>query len=96
MTKTTVAKPAAKTVKPLITTSDRKRFSFGPVWNAAVLAGKITDQEKLVAHAVKLKVGAKSDIKRLKFDTLLAKVTAALQAAPADEPTATTDAPAAE
>ena len=93
MTTTATTKPAAKA---LTTTSDRKRFSFGPVWNAAVVAGKITDHEKLIAHAVKLKVGAKSDIRRLKFDTLLAKVAAAIQAAPVAEPAATTDAPAAE
>ena len=62
------------------TASARKRFSFGPVWNAAVIAGVATDQDKLVAHAVKLKVGAKSDMKRLKFATLLAKVQVKLSA----------------
>lgn len=58
----------------------RKRFSFGPVWNAAVVAGTITDHEKLIAHAVKLKVAPRSDAKRLKFDTLRTKVAAALVA----------------
>jgi hypothetical protein len=56
----------------------RKRFSFGPVWAASVLAGKAKDFDKLVAHGVKLKVGAKSDLRRLKFETLLGKVQTAL------------------
>lgn len=66
MTEMTMSEPA------------RKRFSFGPVWNAAVIAGTVKDHEKLIAHAVKLKVAARSDAKRLKFETLLAKVSAAL------------------
>jgi hypothetical protein len=59
------------------------RFSFGPVWSAAVVAGTIKSQshEKLIAHAVHLKIAARSDAKRLKFDTLLAKVAAAITAA---------------
>lgn len=56
----------------------RKRFSFGKVWNAAVLAGKVTDKNKLVAQAVKLKAGRKYDLNKLKFETLLAKVQKAL------------------
>lgn len=68
-TSVTVATPVAST---------RKRFSFGPVWGAAVMAGKVTDHDKLIAHAVKLKVAAKSDAKRLKFATLLVKVQAKL------------------
>ena len=63
------------------TTVERKRFSFGPVWNAAVIANKVTDHDKLIAHAVKLKVAPKSDAKRLKFETLRLKVAAALEAA---------------
>lgn len=56
----------------------RKRFSFGKVWIQAVLAGKVSDKDKLVAHAVKLKAGRKSDLKKVKFDTLLGKVQRAL------------------
>lgn len=56
----------------------RKRFSFGKVWNAAVMAGKVTDKNKLVAQAVKLKAGRKYDLNKLKFETLLAKVQKAL------------------
>ena len=58
----------------------RKRFSFGPTWNAAVIAGKATDQAKLLAQAIKLKAGAPSDLKKLKLATLRAKVAAKLQA----------------
>jgi hypothetical protein len=66
--------------------STRNRFSFGPVWNAAVIAGKVKDHEKLIAHAVKLKIAAKSDASRLKFEILLDKVSTALQAPAEAEP----------
>jgi hypothetical protein len=56
----------------------RKRFSFGPVWNAAVIAGNIKDHDKLIAQAVMLRVSSRSDAKRLKFETLRNKVAAAL------------------
>jgi hypothetical protein len=56
----------------------RKRFSFGPVWTNAVMSGKVTDTAKLVAHAKALKLGSASDLQRLKFDTLLSKVSTAL------------------
>lgn len=76
----TQATPATETtITTTITTTNRKRFSFGPVWIEAVKAGSATDHEKLIAHAVKLKVGTKSDMKRLRFDTLLGKVGSALQ-----------------
>ena len=66
----------------LVKQDARKRFSFGDVWNQAVLAGKVSDQSKLVAQGVKLKVArSKSDVKKLKPATLLARVQAALQAA---------------
>lgn len=61
-------------------TAQRKRFSFGPVWNAAVIAGNVRDHDKLIAQAVKLRVAARSDAARLKFETLRAKVAAKLQA----------------
>jgi hypothetical protein len=64
----------------LIQRDARKRFSFGKVWIQAVLAGKVSDKDKLVAHAVKLKAGRKYDLKKLKDETLLAKVQAKLQA----------------
>lgn len=83
---------AATTVKAraayLVKQDARQRFSFGKVWNQAVLEGKVTDQAKLVAHAVKLKAGRKSDLTKLRPETLLAKVQKAL--------TATAAAPAAD
>lgn len=57
----------------------RKRFSFGAVWSKAVIAGTVKDHDKLVAHGVKLKVGSKSSLKTLKFETLLGKVADALK-----------------
>jgi len=62
----------------LVQRDARKRFSFGQVWINSVLAGNVSDKDKLIAHAVKLKAGSKSDLRRLKFDTLLAKVQKAL------------------
>lgn len=58
----------------------RKRYSFGPAWLNAVLGGVVNDKDKLIAHAVKLKVGAKSDVSKLKFETLLEKVQNAIYA----------------
>jgi len=70
------------TVKPLagylVERQARKRCTFGPVWIQSVLAGTVTDQVKLVEHAVALKIGARSDMKRLKPETLLRKVQEAL------------------
>ena len=68
----------------LVQRDARKRFTFGKVWNQAVVEGKVTDQAKLVAHAVKLKAGRKYDLNKLKFETLLHKVQKALAAQPAD------------
>ena len=68
----------------LVQRDARKRFTFGKVWNQAVKDGKVTDQAKLVAHAVKLKAGRKYDLNKLKFETLLAKVQKALETQPAD------------
>lgn len=62
------------TPKYLAQQQARKSFTFGPVWNAAVLGGNVKDFDKLVAHAAKLKTGKKSDLKRTKFETVLAKV----------------------
>lgn len=76
MSETTTPEPTA-----------RKRYSFGPVWTAAVVAGTVKDHEKLIAHAVKLKVAARSDAARLKFETLLGKVAAAIQAEGEASPT---------
>lgn len=61
----------------------RTRYSFGKVWTQNVADGKVSDKAKLVAHAVKLKAGRKSDLAKLKFDTLLAKVQKALASAAA-------------
>jgi len=76
------------TPKSVAQRAARKRFSFGPTWNAAVLAGTATDQAKLLEQAIKLKAGAKSDLKKLKLATLRAKVAAKLEAGAAVAPTA--------
>jgi hypothetical protein len=83
-TQTTVAavetQAAVATPKSVAQRASRKRFSFGATWNAAVLAGKATDQAKLLAQALVLKAGAPSDLKKLKLATLRAKVAAKLEA----------------
>ena len=81
------------TPKSVAQRAARKRFSFGPTWNASVVAGKATDQAKLLAQAVKLKAGAPSDLRKLKLATLRAKVAAKLSAPAAEAPAA--EAPAA-
>lgn len=67
------------TPKSVAQRASRKRFSFGKVWNAAVIAGKATDQAKLLEQAIALKCGAKSDLRKLKLVTLRAKVAAKLE-----------------
>lgn len=79
-----------QTAKSVAQRASRKRFSFGPVWNQSVIDGKATDVAKLVEQAIKLKCGARSDIKKLKLATLRTKVATKLQAeaaAPAVEAT---------
>jgi hypothetical protein len=69
-----VAKSVAQRAK-------RERFSFGPVWSQAVIDGKATDEPKILAHLIALKVaGAASDVKKLKAETVLDKLQAALLA----------------
>ena len=68
------------TPKSVVQRASRKRFSFGPVWNASVVAGTASDVAKLVEQAVKLKCGARSDLKKLKLVTLRTKVATKLEA----------------
>ena len=62
------------------------RFSFkGKAWIASIAAqsGIVTkpaNHPKLIAHAISLKVGAPSDLRKLKQETLVAKVAKALAA----------------
>ena len=63
----------------LVQRDGRKKCTFGKVWKASVIAGTITDRVKLVEHAFKLKLGkSRYDLKKLKYETLLSKVQAAL------------------
>lgn len=68
----------AKVAKYKTQRAKRTRFSFGNVWLNAVLAGVVNDHDKLIAHAVELKIGRKYDLAHLKFETLLSKVQAKL------------------
>ena len=80
MTAATETTTVVTTPKSVAQRAARKRFSFGPTWNASVLAGKATDQAKLLEQAIRLKCGAKSDLRKLKLLTLRAKVAAKLEA----------------
>lgn len=67
-------------------TSTAGRFSFkGNAWINSILGGagialKPANHPKLIAHAIALKVGSPSDVKKLKQETLVAKVAAKLLA----------------
>lgn len=74
----TIATPVVP--KSVAQRASRKRFSFGPVWNKSVIEGKASDLAKLVEQGVKLKIGARSDLKKLKLVTLRAKVASKLEA----------------
>ncbi len=67
----------------------RKRFSFGPVWNHAVVAGTVTDEAKLKAQAEQLQIALPKDAS---FDDLKAAV--ALQLIETGALTETTEATA--
>jgi hypothetical protein len=86
VTTTETVKPRAKY---LVQREGRKRFTFGPAWINAVLGGVVNDKAKLVAHAVKLKVGAENDLKDLTIADLLPKVQEAIYAEPPAETEAT-------
>lgn len=91
-TVTTEATVVAKAPRAMKTTKSVKafvpshRFTFnGKGWMASIKEGsgialKPANREKLVAHAISLKVGAPSDLKKLKQETLLAKVAKAVAA----------------
>ena len=85
----TSTEPKAKP-KYLVQREKRQRFSFGNTWLNAVLAGVVTDQEKLIAHGVHVKAGTQSELAKLSFETLLKRVQDAIFAqeyvAPTDEP----------
>lgn len=66
--------------KSVLQRANRKRFSFGDVWNASVIAGKATDTSKLIAQAVKLNLGTSDELSSLSTAELCAKVATALQA----------------
>lgn len=80
MTDKTISEDNKPKAAYLVQRDSRKRYSFGNVWTEAVKEGKVSDKDKLVAHAVKLKVGARYSLAKLRFETLLAKVQKALTA----------------
>lgn len=76
------ATPAINTEKPkyLVQREKRQRYSFGNTWLNAVLAGVVTDQDKLIAHGIKVNAGTPSALAALSFDTLLKRVQDAIYA----------------
>lgn len=62
--------------------ANRKRMFFGAAYMNGVLGGYHRDFDKMVAHAVHLKVGAPSQLKKLSLETLREKLAAAIQDSP--------------
>lgn len=85
MTQATATKEKTAAAAAAAAEESRKRFSFGPVWSKNVIAGKVKDHEKLLAHAVKLKIGTKSELKRISLERLIAKVGETLKTTKQDE-----------
>jgi hypothetical protein len=80
-TEALVAETTKAVAKSVAQRAKRERFSFGPVWSQAVIDGKATDEPKILAHLIALKVaGAASDVKKLKAETVLDKLQVALLA----------------
>jgi len=82
--KTTAAKTTA-TDKPepkyIAQQANRKRFAFGPVWNANVLAGKVKDKIKLVAQAQAMGLGTAKELANKSLDEMIEIVADGLRAA---------------
>lgn len=82
MTATTSTKtrlPAAEQM------AKRTRFTFGPAYLNAVLAGVHKDQDKMVVHANTLGLGSPSELKKLQLETLRERLGAAILAANGDD-----------
>lgn len=56
--------------KSVVAKQKRKRFSFGRVWEKAVISGEAVDFDKLVAHAMKLQLGSKAELRQLDISAL--------------------------
>ena len=87
-TATTETKAEKAKPKYLVQREKRQRYSFGNTWLNAVLAGIVTDQDKLIAHGVHVKAGTKSELSKLSFETLLKRVQDAIYAEEYVAPTA--------
>lgn len=97
MTETTTVETTVETATAVVETKTRKpsarkgTFTFGTAWMEAVRSAPEKYLEKhsakLLEHAVFLKAGARSDLKKLKLATLRSKVVSKI-AAPAQTETA--------
>ncbi|WP_407306193.1 hypothetical protein [Acinetobacter sp.] len=89
---TATVEPAAPKALPkyLIQREKRQRYSFGNTWLNAVLAGVVSDKDKLVAHGVHVKAGTEAELAALDMEALLKRVQDAIYAevyvSPADQP----------
>ncbi|WP_407306190.1 hypothetical protein [Acinetobacter sp.] len=71
--------PEKQTPKYVAQQANRKRFAFGPVWNANVLEGKVKDKIKLVAQADAMGLGTTKDLANKELKELIEMVAAALR-----------------
>lgn len=75
-----MTKTAKKTVAPIVKDAPAVRgYYFGDVWKRNVIEGRARDHGKLIEHGVRLGVGQRWYLERLKFDTLLERVGKALK-----------------
>lgn len=78
MTASTTTQIAAVAAGAAQAASKAGRFSFGPVWNQAVVDGDAKYlgkfRAKLEAQAVELKLAGPAAVKTMKLETLIAKV----------------------
>lgn len=81
-TKSSKSSKTAQVVKQtaLEKMANRTRMYFGSSYMNAVLGDVCKDHGKMLQHAIHLKVGSPSELKKLKMDTLRTKLAAAILA----------------
>ncbi len=73
-------KPARRPAKELM--AERKRMFFGAAYLNGVLGGFHRDQDKMLQHAIHLKVDQPAKLKKLSLEDLRTKLAAAIEASP--------------
>lgn len=80
---TQTTKQVAKIRQPAkVLMAKRTRFTFGHAYIAGVLSETHRDHAKMLVHAVTMKLGKKTDLAKLKLETLRKKLADAILKAP--------------